>query len=266
MTDGHVPRDLGRSVFGVDPGGYHAARIDYPDELYRLITDRTADGDFRSILEIGAGTGLATTALLPIARERYVAVEPDPTLANYLRQAFSQPIFEIVEADFVGAPIAGTFDLVAAASSFHWLEPQAALDKIWTLLRPGGSIALWWNSYRNPGIGDAFADATLPLLAGLALPPSESDVGHYSLDTHLHRSRLAAAGFARIDHRLFRRERRLSATEVRRLYASYSFVRTLAPDRQATLLDAIAALVEDEFGGSSPNVVLTAIYVASRPA
>ena len=91
MTGGHVLRDLGRSVFGVEPGGYHAARIDYPAELYRLITDRTAGGNFRSILEIGAGTGLATAALLPIARERYAAVEPDPTLANYLHQAFPRP-------------------------------------------------------------------------------------------------------------------------------------------------------------------------------
>lgn len=263
---GRLARETGRTLFGVDPAGYHAARLDYPDELYDLILDRAESGHLRAIAEIGPGTGLATQHLLPSATERYVAIEPDPALAAYLRDAFSDDIFEVVNADFVSAPVDGPFDLIVAASVFHWLDPDAALARIRTLLRPGGRVALWWNAYRNPGIGDPLADATMPLLHGIDLPPSESMHGHYSLDAQLHISRLSDAGLVDIEQRVFRRERVLSAADVRALYSSYSFVRALPSERRTALLASLASLVDDRFGGAAPNVVLTALYFASAPA
>ncbi|MEO5494969.1 MAG: class I SAM-dependent methyltransferase [Sphingomonas sp.] len=262
---GRLARETGRAVFGVDPAGYHSARLDYPAELYDLILDRAESEHLRAIAEIGPGTGLATQHLLPSASERYVAIEPDPALADYLRNAFSDDVFEVVKADFVAAPLEGQFDLIAAASVFHWLDPDAALARIRTLLRPGGRVAIWWNAYRNPGIGDPFADATMPLLDGIDLPPSESMRGHYSLDAELHVSRLRGAGLVDVEQRLFRRERMLSAVDVRALYSSYSFVRALPAERRTALLDSLASLVDDQFGGTAPNVVLTALYFASAP-
>ncbi|MBS0478006.1 MAG: class I SAM-dependent methyltransferase [Proteobacteria bacterium] len=256
---------MGRSIFGLDAAGYHAARLDYPDALYDQIFD-CADGPVRAIVEIGAGTGHATAKLLARGAERLVAVEPDPMLADYLRTAFAGEPVEVVNRDFVSAPIDGAFDLVAAASSFHWLDPDAALPRIRALLRPGGRAALWWNAYRQPGIGDPFADATMPLLDGIDLPPSESMRGHYSLDSDLHMGRLEAAGFAGLEHYVYRRERTLTPAGARALYASYSFVRALPDDRRNALLDALGDLVERDFGGAAPNVVLSALYLGRRSA
>ncbi|HEX7849758.1 MAG TPA: class I SAM-dependent methyltransferase [Sphingomonas sp.] len=140
--EGRLAREAGRAVFGVDPAGYHSARLDYPPELYDLILDRAGSRQRRAIAEIGPGTGLATQHLLPSATERYVAIEPDPVLADYLRNAFSDDIFEVVNADFVTAPVSGPFDLIAAASVFHWLDPDAALARIRALLGPGGRVAI----------------------------------------------------------------------------------------------------------------------------
>ncbi|QDZ07926.1 class I SAM-dependent methyltransferase [Sphingomonas panacisoli] len=262
---GRIDRGVGRSIFGLDPAGYHAARLDYPDALYERIFDR-ADFPVRAVVEIGAGTGHATAKLLAPGVERLVAVEPDAALADYLRTTFAGGPVDVVNSDFVAAPIDGRFDLAAAASSFHWLDPDAALGRIHALLRPGGRIALWWNAYRQPGIGDPFADATMPLLDGIDLPPSESMRGHYSLDADLHIGRLREGGFDAIEHHVFRRERMLSAADARALYASYSFVRALPDDRRTALLDAIGDLVDREFGGSAPNVVLTALYLGRRTA
>lgn len=263
---GRIDRGVGRSIFGLDPAGYHAARLDYPDALYQRLFDRADDDPIRAIVEIGAGTGHATAKLLAPGVERLVAVEPDAALAAYLRTAFNGSPVEVVDSDFVAAPITGTFDLVAAASSFHWLDPDAALPRIHALLRPGGYIALWWNAYRQPGIGDPFADATMPLLEGIDLPPSESMRGHYSLDADLHSGRLRAASFDAVDHQIFRRERVLSAANARALYASYSFVRALPEGRRTALVEAIGNLVDREFGGAAPNVVLTALYLGRRNA
>ena len=43
-----------------------------------------------------------------------------------------------------------SFHLVAAATSFHWLDPDQALPKIAMILRPGGWVALWWNVFGDP--------------------------------------------------------------------------------------------------------------------
>lgn len=256
-----LPRAAGRTVFGSDIAGYHSARPGYPAALYRLIAARVPV--FHAIGEIGPGTGLATEALATFAPDRFVAFEPDPMLAAHLRTRF--PTLDVVDEDFCTADVAGGFDLIASASSFHWLDADVALPHARALLRTGGCLAIWWNVYRQTGIGDPFAEAVMPLLDGIDLPPSEADDRHYSLDSDLHRGRLETAGFEHVEHHVFRRDRTLSADQARALYASFSLVRLLPPERRETLLDAIAALVADRFGGAAQSVLLSPIYLASVP-
>nr|WP_295667799.1 class I SAM-dependent methyltransferase [Sphingomonas sp.] len=257
-----LSRAAGRTVFGSDVAGYHTARSGYPDAVYRLIAARLPA--FDDIGEIGPGTGLATEALATFAPKRFVAFEPDPVLAAHLRTRFVT--LDVVDEDFCTADVAGGFDLIASASSFHWLDPEIALPKVRALLRPGGCLAIWWNVYRQVGIGDPFAEAVMPLLDGIDLPPSEAADRHYSLDHDLHRGLLAAAGFEHIEHHVFRRESILSPDQARALYASFSLVRLLPQDRRDALLDAIAALVVEQFDGAAPSVLLTPIYLASAPS
>jgi SAM-dependent methyltransferase len=263
MTD-HLTASTGRSIFGEDVLGYHRARVGYPDELYAAIASRFPANPIDAIGEIGPGTGIATAEMQRFSPQRFVAFEPDNALVAHLRTAF--PAIDVIDADFVSADVEGPFDLIAAAASFHWLDPDLALTKMMRLLRPGGSVALWWNVYREAGIGDPFAEAVLPLLESIALPPSEGPTGHYSFDWKLHFARLAAAGFVDLNHTVIRRERVLSAHMVRELYASFSFVRTLELPRREGLLDAIAHIVEKQFDGAAPTIVITALYLASSPA
>lgn len=271
MTDlqasrsGRLARTVGRSVFGADVGGYDVARIGYPAELYDAVAARCGRRTGLSILEIGPGTGLATRDLLTLDPQRLVAVEADPALAAHLAETIDDPRLHVVEHGFVDAPIAGRFDLACSAAAFHWLEPVPAFARLRELLSPGATLALWWNVYRQVGAGDPFADAVTPLLADIDLPPSEGAAGHYSLDVELHRADIGAAGFTGFTPFLFRRERTLRTAQVRALYASYSYVRSLAADRRETLLDAICALADTRFGGVVPNVTLTPLYLATAP-
>jgi SAM-dependent methyltransferase len=257
-----LPRAAGRTIFGSDVAGYHNARPGYPAALYRMIGARLPA--FDAIAEIGPGTGLATEALAAFNPQRFVAFEPDPVLAAHLRTRFAE--LDVINDDFCAAEVAGGFDLIASASSFHWLDPDVALPKARALLRAGGCLAIWWNVYRQKGIGDPFAEAVAPLLADIDLPPSEAAERHYSLDTDLHRGRLEVAGFTAIEHYVFRRERTLSAAEARALYASFSLTRLLPVAQREALLDAIAALVTDRFHGAAPTVLLSPIYLAAAPA
>lgn len=260
-----LARAVGGSVFGTDAAGYHAGRIGYPPELYDAIRVRcgTAMG---TAIEIGPGTGLATRAILDrLAPERLIAVEADPALAEYLRSTVANPRLTVVASDFLSAPLDPPVDLACSAAAFHWLEPGPAFAKLRQLLRPGATLALWWNTYRVAGIGDAFADAVTPLLAGIELPPSEGAAGHYSLDVEHHRKAIESAGFVAFEPVLFRRERTLDAKQVRALYASYSYIRALPTARRERLLRRIGDVTEREFGGTVANVVLSALYLANAP-
>lgn len=255
-----LDRSAGRSAFGTDAAGYHAGRIGYPDALFDAVF--TSLPAHPRILEIGAGTGLATQAILALGPGELVVVEPDAALVDYLAGRFTDSRIKLINAAFPEARVEGPFDLIVCAAAFHWMEPDAALARVNQLLRPGGVWAMWWNSYRNPGHGDALAQAISPLLTDIALPPSEGPDGHYSLDLELHQRKLRSAGFVDISHQLFRLDRTLSADETRALYASYSYVRAL-PDRERNaLLDAIGQLVDRDYSGHAPNVVLTSLFWA----
>ncbi|MBX9898244.1 MAG: class I SAM-dependent methyltransferase [Qipengyuania sp.] len=258
-----LDRTAGRSVFGADAAGYDSARLGYPVELYDRIFGRVPDNP--AVLEIGAGTGLATRGLLAREPSSLVAVEPDRQMAEFLRTALgAHPALKIENRAFEDVALSpATFDLVAAAASFHWMEPARALARIRAALKPGGVIALWWNVYGAAGEGDEFADALAPLLEGIALPPSEGEKSHHSLDQAAYRVLLESNGFAHVECEVLRRERRLDAREMCALYDSYSFVRLLPAPQRRELLDRIAQLVDERFGGGALNVVRTPLYTAA---
>ncbi|MBB3297192.1 SAM-dependent methyltransferase [Rhizobium sp. BK591] len=147
-----LDRRFGREAFGNDPANYHRGRPPYPQATWTALRERAGLKAGIDILEIGAGSGLATRTLLGHRPRRLVAVEPDGRLADYLRASIDDARLDIVTAPFETADLEpASFDLVAAATAFHWLDPINSLKKIHDLLRPGGAIALWWNVFGDAG-------------------------------------------------------------------------------------------------------------------
>lgn len=256
-----LDRSIGRSTFGADPQGYNSGRLGYPEELFERVLKHAPCATPRT-LEIGPGTGLATVDLLDRGVGELIAIEPDRALADCLRAAIADPRLQIIEGGFGDVPLPlDRFDLAVAACSFHWVEQGRGFAQLRRVLRSGGSLALWWHSYRNPMI-DPFFDALLPLLQGLRLPPSEGEGGHLYLDRARQHAILEDQGFSCVDSLLYRSDRILDAGAMRALYASFSFVRILPLSRRLRLLDRIADLVDTRFDGSAPNVVLTPLYLA----
>ena len=255
-------RDIGGVAFGLDPSGYHQARLAYPDVLYDELFGRLPAKP--TILEIGAGSGLVTQSLLKRNPSRLIAVEPDPALVAFTEKRLRDSRLAMIRSSFPEARIAGRFDLIACAAAFHWMEPASALSRVRELLAPKGLWAMWWHSYRNPRRGDELADLITPLLREIALPPSDTLFRHYSLDEEYHRETLIRAGFKSIEYRLYRQERELTTAQVVALYQSYSYVRILPDEKKTRLIEDIASLVEQKFGGLAPNLVLTPLYFAAK--
>ena len=264
VSNRRLSRSSGQDIFGIDATGYHAGRIGYPDALYDALWAR-CDGQ-PDVLEIGAGTGLATEAVLDRSPRSLTVIEPSASLVAFTAERLRAPQLRFVVGSFPDADLTGPFDLAVCAAAFHWLEPQPALARVRRLLRPDGLWAMWWNGYRNVGIGDPLSDAVTPLLDGMAMPPSEGGEGHYSLNKALHTRTLVDAGFDGVECHQYRRERHLRTDQVLALYQSYSYIRMLPAEQRQKFLARLEALVNRDFGGLAPNTVLTTCYSARSPA
>ncbi|WP_037577839.1 class I SAM-dependent methyltransferase [Phaeacidiphilus oryzae] len=138
-------REARADSFGRVAGRYAAARPGYPGELFDVLAEsagRRLAG--ARVADIGAGTGIASAALRARGAE-VVGVEPAEGMAAEFRRAL--PDLPLVRGDGNALPFAdGIFDLVAYAQSWHWTEQRRSLPEAWRVLRPGGALALWWNT------------------------------------------------------------------------------------------------------------------------
>lgn len=256
-----LDRAVGTTAFGADVAGYAAGRLDYPVELFAILAERGGLKPDVSVLEIGPGTGQATRELLGAGAARVVAVEPDPELSSHLRE-WGDARLEVANMAFGPAvPGESSFDLIVAATAFHWLEAGPALADVRRLLKPGGHFAMWWNVFSEPG-EDPLFDA---LFDGLARPPSMLSDQHYSLDAAARSADLAAAGLTGIEHVMLERSIAMTPASLRALFATFSAVRQLPPAEREARLDAVEAQALRERGERFERVFQTPLYIARSP-
>ena len=147
-----------RATFDSAAHLYQQARPDYPEELYHDLVRLAGLRPRDRLLEIGCATGKAT---IPLARRgfRITCVEIGAGLAAAARQNLAGfPDVQVVEGAFETCPDrheAG-FDLVFAATAWHWVDPAVRYRRAWEVLRPGGHLAVWDAGHVFPEGGDPF--------------------------------------------------------------------------------------------------------------
>ena len=135
---------------------YHAARPDYPEELFDDLVELAKLEPGARLLEIGCATGKATRPLL----ERgfaVVCVELGDELAERARRNLAGFPVEIHVAPFeTWEGEAESFDLVYAATAWHWVDPETRYRTTHRMLRPGGHLAFWSAAHAFPAGFDPF--------------------------------------------------------------------------------------------------------------
>jgi SAM-dependent methyltransferase len=121
---------------------YDSARPSYPMGVYEALGDISG----LTVLDVGAGTGIATRQLTERGA-RVVAVDPGRAV---LGKAVSHtPGLPAVVADGAVLPVRDeATDLVCFAQSWHWLDEATRVDEVSRVLRPGGRWAGWWSHAR----------------------------------------------------------------------------------------------------------------------
>jgi SAM-dependent methyltransferase len=133
---------------------YERSRPPYPDVLWsRLRTLGVLDVGLR-VLELGAGSGQATTALVH-AGARVTAVEPGPALARRLHERLPQVEVLTGTAEEVPLP-ERAFDVAVAATAVHWLDLARVLPRLHHALVPDGRFIVWRNVFGEPDVETPF--------------------------------------------------------------------------------------------------------------
>jgi ubiquinone/menaquinone biosynthesis C-methylase UbiE len=123
---------------------YERGRPGYPPEAIDSLIGKLALDRRSVVVDLAAGTGKLTRDLTRHFDE-VIAIEPLAAMRELLARAV--PAARSLEGTAERMPLAeASADAVFVAQAFHWFDGPRALDEIARVLRPGGGLALLWNT------------------------------------------------------------------------------------------------------------------------
>ena len=130
--------------FGLAADVYERGRPDYPKVAVKRLVERLDLRPGRTVLDLAAGTGKLTRLLVP-SGANVLASEPIPEMRAELERRVPEAIALGGTAERI--PLVDQYvDAVTVAQAFHWFQADEALREIRRVLRPGGGLALIWNT------------------------------------------------------------------------------------------------------------------------
>ena len=246
------PSDLA-GMFNHAAAGYDA-RPGYPRQVFDVLAQRWGLGAGSHVLEIGPGTGQATVPMLDLGAA-VTAVEPGAELAHLLTQRCSGRALEVMVGPFetVELPDAA-FDVVAAATSFHWVDPTVGFEHSARCLRDDGWLALWWTIWGDPDRPDPFHEALVPILSAKAphLLDVEAGASAYINDIAARVAEIDGIGmFGPVDEETI-------------VWDGTHDPLALPEPLQTELFDDVERIAREEFAGTVTRPYRTVIYTARR--
>jgi SAM-dependent methyltransferase len=262
-------RHLGR-VFNEVPELYDRVRPGYPEDLFADLVAITGMNDGSPVLEVGCGTGQATRSLAALGCS-VTAIEPGAEMAALARHRLATfgnvnvetSTFE--EWDDRGA----RFDVVLAASAWHWVDPSIGWRRAHDVLHPGGWMALLGNIVvSRPGEPEVYAE-TADLHERFS--PGNPDWGHPPLEDE---ARSTDQGWGVVGDpgglfgppvvRWYPTVQWFTGDGFADLLRSTSLYRRLDSDIREPLLDAVATRIRKRMGDRAPRRYLSVLHVGQR--
>lgn len=157
VEESAIQRKIDSQSFDRVPGLYDEFRPGYPQELVDGIIKLSRFPQSVRILEVGSGTGKATSLFAPRGYAIH-CIEPGGNLVEVAKRNlhdYPRVTFEITRfEDWQESP--ASFDLVMSAQAFHWISAETGYPKAARSLKPGGALALFWNMH--PGFQGQVAE------------------------------------------------------------------------------------------------------------
>lgn len=257
-------RSLERSrLFDQEAERYDRCRPRYPDAVLDALLGPEPSG--LEVLDVGCGTGIASRSMAERGA-KVLGVEVAPRMAEIARR---HGLEVEVSAFEEWEPAGRSFDRVASAQAWHWLDLPVATAKAASVLRPGGELCLIWNAgYPSDDLADALADVYATVLPRGVHTVFRGYAAHRAADAKsgLDQELAAIAGcpsFGTATERWFPWAREYRRDEWLELRLTCSDHTALEPAVQERLFEAVGAAIDD-VGGSFVMTFETVLVTAPR--
>jgi SAM-dependent methyltransferase len=237
---------------------YAHGRPGYPPEAIAAIVDGLGLARGARVADVGAGTGKLTAALAAAGFD-VVAVEPFPGMRATL--SASLPGVEVLDGTAEALPLAdASVDVIASGDAFHWFDGERAAPELARAIRPGGGLALLWNS----AAGEA-RDEGMPWAAELVdllnavrpeHPAFTEDQGRNAIDACAAFGPFTSAEVTHVQHS----SRAMLVANI----ASMSYVAVMPAGERAALLGRVDALLQRHDIEALDIPLRTTIWLARR--
>jgi SAM-dependent methyltransferase len=209
----------------------------------------------RTVVDLGAGTGAMTRDLVEMV-DHVIAIEPDDRMRAIL--AASLPGVVAVKGTGEAMPVtSSTVDAVLASSSWHWMDPDRALDEVARVLVPGGTLGVVWSGPDPDGPFISQAQVMLSEMASDgpgagAAADGAGDLGNVVMDTDNRVEPVlripGGSPFAQPECRSWVWDVALTADDLIGLLGTFSWIITMPDDRRAHVISEARRILREGLG------------------
>ncbi|GFP76488.1 class I SAM-dependent methyltransferase [Clostridium fungisolvens] len=222
-----------RLTFNEDASNYDKWRPTYCEELFEDIFRYSEISKDKNALEVGIGTGQATTPFLN-AGYNVTAVELGNNLAEFSREKFKEyKNFKVYNTSFEEFQCEDNIiDILYSATAFHWIPESIGYPKILRLLKDNGTIALFWNK-PSPADEEYSLHLEIQKIYEKYWPSTDKLLESNSERYKRISETIKTYGFRDLEMKLYHKTRKFSSEEYICLLNTYSDHRTMPePSKQ----------------------------------
>lgn len=250
-------------TFNEDVKNYDRFRPTYTKELFDNIIHYSSLDKTKEALEIGIGTGQATTPILQTGCS-LTAIELGDNLASYCENKFREydnfTIHNTSFEDYHYAP--NSVGLIYSGTAFHWIPEEIGYTKVFDMLKRGGTLALFWN---RPSIKkDSTIYNEIQLIYKKYSPTYEPPVEDKQDKYNRIMESIRKYGFVDLQFKLIHQTRSFNAEDYISLLNTYSDHRVMPKDIRLAFEEEMRATI-NKHGGVLTIYDTMDLYLAKKP-